>query len=57
MTENKPRLLKRLCVYKNGTFIGIDLTPEFVCEDEVDSYLTEAKSKEEVQVLSNSDAT
>jgi hypothetical protein len=38
-------------------FIGIDFTPEFVSEDEVDSYLTEAKSKEEVQVLSNSNAT
>lgn len=40
MTEYKPRLLRKVGVYKDNQFLEIDFYPSFASEDEINLYLT-----------------
>jgi len=46
MTEYKPRLLRKVGVYKDNKFLEIDFYPSFVSEDEMNLYLTGSFKKQ-----------
>ena len=46
MTEYKPRLLRKVGVYKDNQFLEIDFYPSFASEDEINLYLTGSFKKQ-----------